>query len=184
MVRPNYSISFVVLLFYNPCVRDLGEPNAAVSIVNDTRVDYASLAADEACGDEIRLIYYTGPGEVLSRPFTAQDTHSPKGDLIVKHIDAELAGGEHARRCMGSTALLGFHGLSFTYGADLILPGNINSNLRAVLRDAMNASDTTTTTEGCAQEDSATCAFHDFLDSMSRDHMAYASIFIPEVCSK
>ena len=176
---------FVFLLaHYDPHVRALGEPNAAVSIVNNTRVEYASLAADEACGDEIRLIYYMNPGEVLSRPFTAQDTHSPKGDLLVEHTDAESAGGEHARRCMGSAALLGFYGPSFTYGTDLILPVEANTRLRAVLWDAFGEYGLTRKVEGCEQEDSATCAFHELLDLMSSVHATDASIFIPEVCSR
>ena len=184
LVQLHYSILFVMLpIIIIPRVRALGETNAAVSIVNNTRVNYASLAADEACGNETRLIYYMGPGEVLSRPFTAKDTHSPKGDLIVKHVDAELVGGEHSRRCKGTTVLLGFHGLSFTYGTDLILPVNINANLRAVLQDAMTASGITATFEDCEQEGSATCAFYEILDLTSSHHMAYASIFIPEVCS-
>lgn len=150
--------------------RTLGEPNAAVSIVNDTRVAFASLTADDACGNGTRYIYYMNPGEVLSRSFTALDTHSTTGKLLVKHSDAKLAGGEYTRRSLGSETILGLHGLSFTFSSDLILPAEINAQLRAILQNAMDE-----------HGSNSTQAFHQFLDSISRIHNGDASIFIPEV---
>lgn len=160
-------------------IRTLSEPYTAVSVVNNTRVAFASLTADVACGNETTLIYYMLPGEVLSRPFKARDTHSLKGDLLVKYTDTKLAGGEFARRSVGTSILLGFHGLSFTYDSDLILPVEINRQLRALLLVTLDESGST---ENGKQENFGTYALGDFLDSVSRIHREYASIFIPEVC--
>lgn len=137
--------------------------------MNHTRVDLASLAADEYCGTQTKLIHYMDPGEVLSRPFTARDTHSPEGKLLVMYTDAELAGGEHVRRSMASAAFLGLHGLSFTYGTDLILPAEINAQLRTALRDAMNDSRTNA------------LEYQTLLDFLLANHIDNASIFVPEV---
>ena len=165
-------------------VRAFGGRKAAISVVNDTRVAYASLAADEACGKETRLIYYMRPGEVLSRPFTPKDTHSPKGNLLVTHSDVDIiGGGRPVRRFVGTAARLGFHGLALTYGSDLILPAEINSQLRAVMRSAIDAARLQSKRGVCPQERFSTCEFHEFLDSMSGGGNTYASIFIPEVCS-
>lgn len=165
-----------MLLSFLSHFRNLSETNAFVTVVNNTRVAFASLAADETCGNQTRLIYYMDPGEVLSRPFTARDTHSLKGELLVKHTDAKLAGGEFGRRSMGTNVVLGFHGRSFTYDNELILPAEINVQLREILRVAMGKS-------GFYKEDddSGTNLFTGFLDSLSSNHSENASIFIPEV---
>ena len=157
--------------------------NTVLSIVNDTHVAYAPLMADKACGSHTRLIYYMGPGEILSRPFTAKDTHSPEGKLLVKQTTAEVVGGEHARRSIGTTTVLGFHGLTFSHNSDLILPASVNAQLRAILRLAMaESSSKEVLGNGDGEEALESSAFHGFLDSMSSGHIKYASIFIPEVC--
>jgi len=161
--------------------RNLKVSNTVLSIVKDTHVAYAPLMADKACGFDTRLIYYMGPGEILSRPFTAKDTHSPEGDLLVKQTTAEVVGGEHARRSMGTSIVLGFYGLSFTYDSDLILPADVNAQLREKLRTTMNESGFKIPGDSNGVERFGTSEFHEFLDSMSSDHSKYASIFIPEV---
>lgn len=136
--------------------------------MNHTRVGYASLAADQVCGKQTRLIYYMNPGDVLSRPFTADDTHSAIGDLLVKYTDVEHTDGEYASRSMGTASLLGFHGYSFTYGSDLVLPAELNSQLRAILQATMN-------------ESGSNKKMHAFLDSIPSNHASDIRIFIPEV---
>ena len=178
--------SFVLVLpvASSTYVRALGGRKAAISVVNDTRVSYASLAADEACGNETRLIYYMTPGEVLTRAFTPKDTHTQKGDLIVTHSDVDIfEDGKSSRRFIGTAARLGFHGLSLTYGSDLILPAEMNLQLRAVMRSAIDASIPKNQREVYPRESFSTCEFHRLLDSMSGGGITYASIFIPEVCS-
>lgn len=156
-----------------------------MSVVNASYVQYAALTADLACGEDTRIIYYLSPGQVLSRPFSGKDTHSPKGDLLVTYADADDVGNENAGRAMFASFLLGFHSPSFTFGADLILPADTNAELRAVLNKAARATelhevpsrDGTDITGGNLYE------IHTFLSSvMDRFHMG-ASIHIPEVCS-
>ena len=160
--------------------RGVGEVNDAVSVVNDTRVAFAPLKADVFCGNQARLIYYMDPGEVLSRPFTARDTHSHKGELLVKHTDAKLTGGEYALRSMGTWLVLGVHGLSFTYDSDLVLPAEINNKLREVLRVAMGENGSTENVDGKVVFD--THEVYNFLDTLSSNFSGESSIFIPEVC--
>lgn len=104
-----------------------------MSVVNASRVEFAALDADLACGVESRLIYYMSPGQVLSRMFTRKDTHTPLGQLLVGHVDVERVGEYNARRSMAATCLLGYKAPSFTYGADLILPAATNADLRNLL---------------------------------------------------
>ena len=154
-----------------------------MSIVSETHVAYASPLADKTCSDQTRLMYYMEPGELLCRPFTANDTHSPKEDLLVKHTDVEFAGAEYARRSMGTAAILGFHGLSCTYGSDMIILAETNAQLRQILRAELNESETTINLESYSQNGSFdTSALNAFLDTMSWKHSAYASIYTPEVC--
>lgn len=161
-------------MFYS---RHLNEPNAAVSDINTTRAAFASLAADKACGTQARLIYYMDPGEVLSRPFTARDTYSRKGELLVRLTDAKLAGREFSRRSMGTNTLLGFYGLSFTYGSELILPAHRNVHLRAILWAAMAKSESNGNVEH-AEDNIGTHIFKEYLDSLWRNHSDKASIGI------
>lgn len=81
------------------------------------------------------MIYYMDVGEVLSRPFTAKDTHTPRGDLMVTFTDtADGSHDECDRRAMATDILLGFSPPCFTYGSDLVLPAETNELLRSVLR--------------------------------------------------
>eukprot|EP00903_Cladosiphon_okamuranus_P015305 g14139.t1 len=57
--------------------RTLGK-YSMVNVVNSSHVEHAALNADKACGPGTRLIFYMGIGEVLSRPFTEKDTHTPR----------------------------------------------------------------------------------------------------------
>lgn len=172
-----------IILLFPPFtqIRALAEPNLTLSVVNNSRVDLSSLTADEACGNTTRLIYYMDPGEVLSRPFTARDTHSPEGKLLVKHTAVDLAGAEYTGRSMVSAILLGLHGLSFTYDYDLILPAEINAQLRASVRVAMNESSSKKSL-GDDEDIFNTHQYQEFLESLSSNHTDNSSIFVPEVC--
>lgn len=92
----------------------------------------SSLFADKFCGPGTSLIFYIQPGSVLSRPFTAKDTHSPRGELLVVYSDARgsVRDFDLARH---TSAVLGFNAPSFTYGTDLILPVRANADLREEL---------------------------------------------------
>lgn len=98
----------------------------------------------------------------------------------MKYTDAKLAGGEYTRRSLGSEILLGLRGLSFTYDNDLIIPVEIKSQFRAMLKIAMDEYGLNRTLKDNS-EDVGTHAFHQFLDSISSIHKDNASIFIPEV---
>lgn len=98
----------------------------------------ASLYADEYCGAaDTTLIYYVKPGSVVSRTFTAKDTHSPQGDLLVVYgKDAQLATDQLSGEWVRS--VLGFEAPSFTFGTDLILPIGANADLRGALMSGDN----------------------------------------------
>ena len=174
------SILLCLCLRFHLNGRTLTKFGPLVSIVNHTRVDYASLAADQACGKDIRLIYYMNPGDMLSRPFTADDTHSFQGDLLVKYTYVEHTDRDHHRRSMGTASLLGFHGYSFTYDSDLFLPAELNSQLRAVLRTTMDESGSKMNITNNIEYPERN-AFHGLLDSIMSNYTADISIFIPEV---
>ncbi|CAN0091222.1 unnamed protein product [Scytosiphon promiscuus] len=113
-----------------------GLPGVSVSSTQSTIT--ASLYADEYCSTaDTALIYYVKPGSVVSRTFTAKDTHSPQGDLLVVygkdvHLDTDHASGEWAH------TVLGFEAPSFTSGTDLILPVGANADLRAAFMSGDN----------------------------------------------
>lgn len=45
-------------------------------------VKFSAVTADIRCGEGTEIILYLEPGTLLSRPFTAADTHDPEtGDL-------------------------------------------------------------------------------------------------------
>lgn len=90
------------------------------------------------------LILYLNRGSVLSRPFTAKDTHSPRGDLLVVYgsarasrRDSELA--KHTAAIIGAAEGAVDGGVappplpSFTYGTDLVLPVGANADLREMI---------------------------------------------------
>lgn len=131
MERTLHTLSLTALLTASPFVchgRALGS-FPGVSISKTTSVRASSLFADVYCGDETKLIYYISEGTILSRTFTSKDTHSPRGDLIVLYSDRQSTARdvEVARATMG---ILGFTPPSFTSGTDLILPVEINADLR------------------------------------------------------
>lgn len=92
----------------------------------------ASLFADDFCGEGTSLIYYAKPDSVLSRTFTAKDTHSPMGDLLVVYSDSRLCYSDSAL-ARQTNAILGFEAPTFTCGTDLILPVGANTDLREAL---------------------------------------------------
>lgn len=86
-----------------------------VVVVNATTVGgHASLLADVYCGQGTQLIYYLGPGEVISRTFTRKDTHGTRGDLLVPFTEPERLDEFHVKRTQATTALLGFGAPSFS----------------------------------------------------------------------
>lgn len=149
-----------------------------MTIINSSHVEHAALRADEACGAGTRLIYYVNIGQILARTFTTKDTHSPRGDLIVAFTDKEDGHKECSRRAMGSNALLGFSAPCFTYGTDLILPAEINGQLRAVLRANRDQ-----TQPRAPESEHADDGLEDYLFLMAETHHQYASVHVPEVCS-
>eukprot|EP00903_Cladosiphon_okamuranus_P017929 g16497.t1 len=155
-----------------------------VNVVNSSRVEHASLNADKACGPDTRLIFYMEIGEVLSRTFTEKDTHTPRGDLIVSFIDIEPSNTECARRAMGTSILLGFSPPCFTYGSDLILPADLNEQLRGILRESKVLGPE----EGALQVGQKATAEDDVDDELTGDlasigalHRQHATVSIPEV---
>lgn len=104
----------------------------ATSVVNVSHMSYAGLAADEACRNGTRLIYFMNPGQILSRSFTWKDTHTPQGSLIVSYTDEEPL-EPSSSRVMSTAALLGFQAPCFTCAGDLILPVEAIGHLRKFL---------------------------------------------------
>lgn len=150
--------------------RTLGQL-ATVNIVNSSHVEHSALYADKACGAETRLIFYMDIGEVLSRSITAKDTHSPRGDLIVAFTGTDSGHAECNRRRKATSILLGFAPPCFTYGTDLILPAELNEQLREVLR---------------ANHGLEIGSKHDLagdVSSIAELHHQYATVYIPEVCT-
>lgn len=91
------------------------------------------LLADRHCGEGTRLIYYMGPGEMLSRTFTSKDTHSVRGELLVVYAEVSRVGKASQDRTLATAALLGFSSPSFSFGMDIVLPAETNQQLRDVL---------------------------------------------------
>lgn len=104
-----------------------------VSVVNSTAGGHAALMADTLCGVGTKLIFYMDPGEILSRTFTSKDTHGTNGDLLVPFTEPERVGAGNQQRVRATTAVLGFGSPSFTYGTDLMLPVEVNGQLRSLL---------------------------------------------------
>lgn len=75
---------------------------------------HASVLADVFCGEGTELIYYLGPGEVISRAFTRKDTHSTRGELLVPFTEPERLDEFHLKRTQATTSVLGFHAPSFS----------------------------------------------------------------------
>lgn len=145
-----------------------------MSVINASRVEHSAVHADKACGPGTRLIYYMEVGEVLSRPFTPKDTHSPRGDLIVSFTDAESGHQECDRRAKAADILLGFYPPCFTYGSDLILPAELNQQLRGIVR-ARTRDD-----KGGPGNDVDDDLTGD-LATLAASHDEYASVHVPEV---
>lgn len=159
--------------------RSMGR-NPAVTIFNTSRVDLAALAADQFCGGSTQLIYYMAPGQVLSRTFTAKDTHSAKGDLLVAYAETKQLDMPHILRALATTRLLGFHAPSFTFGADLILPATTNAELRNLLHPAVNISPELP--ERVETVDEAKKAqVEEYLSAVNISHHLQSKIFLPEV---
>ncbi|CAM9442866.1 unnamed protein product [Ectocarpus sp. 4 AP-2014] len=150
-----------------------------VKIGNSSNVEYGALNADRICGNGTRMIYYMDAGEVLSRTFTKKDTHTIQGDLIVSYTGADDLPLGTTRRAMGSTAILGFTSPSFVHGNDLILPKEINAQLRALLNAKRDLVAQTNTENG--QPGHLVETVYDHLADVANTHRDSATIFVPEV---
>ena len=137
-----------------------------VSIVNSSNVRYSAMYADDACGIETSLIYYMTIGQLLSRAFTWEDTHTPGGELIVGY-STDVVDAECTRRTVASAALLGFSAPCFTYGAvDTILPAEANAHLRKLLQQKWEPGDAT--------------GLELLVASLARSHGQVKGVYIPE----
>lgn len=152
-----------------------------MSVVNCTHPAYSALTADKSCGEDTALIYYLNPGELVTRTFTAKDTHSPRGDLLIKYADVDVVGQENARRAMASTIIFGFHSPSFTYGSDLILPAKTNGQLRDMLLRAIERFGVDEEAVFVHAIDRDLYYLYRFFDTLASDHPYEISIYIPEV---
>lgn len=164
--------------------RTLGQ-HTSVTIFNASHVQHAALNADKACGAGTRLIYYMDVGEVLSRFFTAKDTHTARGDLVVSFTDAE-SHAECTRRAMATGILLGFSSPCFTFGSDLILPAETNELLRETLRSNQalqlaRVQQNGRKAEQHRQENDVDDELTGGLASIAEIHGEYATVYIPEV---
>lgn len=154
--------------------------NPAVTIFNTSRVDLAALAADQLCGDSTQLIYYMAPGQVLSRTFTAKDTHSAKGDLLVGYAESEETDMANIVRALATTRLLGFQAPSFTFGMDLILPAVTNAQLRNLLHPAVVLSlDLPERVE--IVEEWKNEQIEEYISAVNISHHLQSKMFLPEV---
>ncbi|CAM9750544.1 unnamed protein product [Ectocarpus sp. 4 AP-2014] len=159
--------------------RTLGDLPGVV-VTNATSVEYAALEADRFCGTGTRLIYFMEVGQILSRTFSPKDTHTARGDLIVVAEEVHDVHIENAARAMGSVIVLGFATPTFTYGSDLILPAEINGQLRAVLgAKARLGAQTDAALPTNAKEETDRMYAHIAL--VADLHRGYASIYVPEV---
>ena len=150
-----------------------------MNIVNSSHVQHAALIADKACGAGTRLILYMDIGEILSRSFTAKDTHTPQGDLFVAFTNAEGSQAECSRRATATGILLGFSSPCFTSGTDLILPVEINEQLRDILRSSQVLQHARAPQIG--GEDDADEQLTGILASTAEIHREHASVHTPEV---
>lgn len=130
--------------------------------------------ADHHCGDHTESIFYLEPGSLLSRPFTARDTHTAGGDLLVMFTEARRASPGESRFAEASGEVLDLGGgPSFTSGTDVVLPVSANEDLRATLSDEEE--------EGGYYEDGsdeAPCDDAALIERMSR----FPDVYVPQVC--
>lgn len=94
------------------------------------------------------------------------------------HPQVDKIGRENAVRAMATTSLLGYHAPSFTYGTDLILPADVNNQLRRILLSAAAAEDHGT------QDDEDEIEFEvirEYMMAMSSSYDLHTKSFIPEV---
>ncbi|CAB1106307.1 unnamed protein product [Ectocarpus sp. CCAP 1310/34] len=150
-----------------------------VTIGLSKSVSYGALIADEVCGEGTRLIYYIEAGQVVSRTFTAKDTHTVLGDLIVSLANADEVPPVFARRALGSTVLLGVTTPTFTHGSDLILPAETNAQLRVMLGANQRLVAPTNAEDGDTGRQ--TERVYEYLADVAKAHRGSAEIYIPEV---
>ncbi|CBJ32724.1 expressed unknown protein [Ectocarpus siliculosus] len=93
----------------------------------------APLLADRHCGEGTKLILYMKAGELLWRTFTSKDTHSPAGDLLVAYSELDRVGQSRKNKALAAMLVLGFKSPSFSFGTDIILPVDVNRELRNFL---------------------------------------------------
>lgn len=119
-----------LLIFYS--LRTFAN-NPAVHIDTSPIPRLSAVMADEYCGDDTELIYYLQAGTLLSRSFTDKDTHSPRGDLLVVYSDGRGADYRTLASAEATSVLLGFQSPVFTFGTDLVLPADVNGQLRELI---------------------------------------------------
>ncbi|CAN0197979.1 unnamed protein product, partial [Ectocarpus fasciculatus] len=151
-----------------------------VSVSNSTSVEYSALQADQFCGNGTRLIYYMEVGQILSRSILRKDTHTARGNLIVAAEEVHEVHVENAARAMGSVIVLGFAAPTFTYGSDLILPAEINGQLRTVLvANERRGKQKDAALDTDAENQMKRVYTH--LALVADLHRGYTSIYVPEV---
>ena len=114
---------------YSLCRTVGGMPGVSVSEA-ESPISMSPLMADRHCGEGTRLIYYLNTGEMLSRTITSKDTHSVRGDLLVAYTDVDRVGQASVDRTRATMSVLGFSSPSFSFGMDIMLPAEINQQLR------------------------------------------------------
>lgn len=77
----------MVLPSSRKCNRSIGF-HTGVRVSSTPVAELSSLFADQHCGEGAKVVLYMRPGSVLSRSFTAKDTHTPRGELVVVYGDA------------------------------------------------------------------------------------------------
>ena len=157
-----------------------------MNVINSSHVEHAALIADKACGAGTRLILYMDVGEILSRSFTAKDTHTPQGDLIVAFTNTEGSHAECNRRATATSIMLGFSSPCFTFGSDLILPVEINQQLRESLRSNQVLKRESIYRNGergeeIGGEDDVDDGLTADLASIADIHREYATVYTPQV---
>ncbi|CAM9790044.1 unnamed protein product [Ectocarpus fasciculatus] len=93
----------------------------------------APLLADRHCGEGTELILYMKAGGLLWRTFTSKDTHSPTGDLLVVYSELDRVGKAREKKALAAMLVLGFKSPSFSVRTDIILPVDVNRELRNFL---------------------------------------------------
>lgn len=144
-----------------------------VAVVETINPSLSALFADEFCGNDVKLIYYLTPGTLVSRTFTSKDTHSPRGSLLVVYSEGRGADRLTLASAEVTSALLGFESPVFSYGTDLILPSDINGQLRELVLSDVGLDADEVAEDDAAGDQTAVDVLAEFDDNIS----------VPEVIS-